>query len=113
MVTLLALTRYPTVPMLVLYLGVYGSTRAVAALTGLAYANYWGKGFLGSIRGTVAPFNVFHQMGGPLLSAFLYDATGQYLLAFSLSLVLFLMAAAMMAFASPPRKPVPGVVAAA
>ena len=111
-ITLLALTRYPTMPMLILYLGVYGSTRAVAALTGLAYANYWGRGFLGSIRGTVAPFNVFHQMGGPLLAAFIYDTTGQYLLAFLLSLVLFLMAAAMMAFASPPRKRKAGMVTA-
>ncbi|MBI4201879.1 MAG: MFS transporter [Chloroflexi bacterium] len=101
---LLALSVQPTLVFVALYLAVYGSTRAVAALTGLAYANYWGRGFLGTIRGTTAPFNIVNQIGGPLLAAFIYDVTGEYTIAFTLSIVLFLAAALLMVFARPPQR---------
>ena len=91
--------------MLVLYVLIYGSTRGVASLTGLAYANYWGRAFLGSIRGFVTPLNVLASAAGPLLAAFIFDVRGSYIMAFSASLGLFLVAALLMTLAIPPKKP--------
>jgi len=91
--------------MLFLYLLIYGATRGVASLTGLAYANYWGRAFIGSIRGFVTPLNVAASAAGPLLAALIFDLRGSYIVAFSASLGLFLVAAALMVLAVPPKKP--------
>jgi MFS family permease len=90
--------------MLALYLLIYGATRGVASLTGLAYANYWGRAFIGSIRGFVTPLNVAASAAGPLLAALIFDLRGSYIVAFSVSLGLFLVAAALMVLAVPPKK---------
>ncbi|MBI4339933.1 MAG: MFS transporter [Chloroflexi bacterium] len=87
-----------------LYVVVYGATRNVASMTGLAYANYWGRGFQGSIRGFVQPVSVLASASGPLLAAFIFDLRGSYAMAFAASLVLFLAAALLMGLAAPPQK---------
>ena len=50
-----------------------------------AWSNYYGRAFLGSIRGVVLPFQVISRAAGPVMSGLLYDYTGSY----TTSLVIF------------------------
>jgi len=77
-------------------LGLLGATAtaefyAAAAIFGLgiggllmlppvAWADYFGRGSYGAIRGVALPFQVLAQAAGPLLSGVLRDATGTYTL---------------------------------
>lgn len=71
---------------------VYGLTRgAQSFVTSLAWADYFGRGAQGTIRGLAAPARFIASAVGPVLGGWLYDATGSYtqaLLAFALAFLL-------------------------
>jgi MFS transporter, OFA family, oxalate/formate antiporter len=50
----------------------------VLMLPPVAWADYYGRGSYGAIRGVALPFQVLAQAAGPLLSGVLRDATGNY-----------------------------------
>ena len=78
----------------------------------IAWADYFGRASFGAIRGVALSIQVGAQAVGPLLSALLWDATGNY----DLSLIVFLclsvaaVAAAFLARAPLARSANPGSV---
>lgn len=70
----------------------------------LIWANYFGRTFLGTIRGIVAPFSLIASAGGPLLAGYLFDVTQSYYLAFGIFVVTFIMATGFMFVARPPQR---------
>ena len=75
-----------------------------AQLNPLTWANYFGRTFLGTIRGVLSPINLLSNAGGPLLAGYLYDITGDYQLPFTILLSGALLAALLMFFAKPPKQ---------
>lgn len=71
----------------------------------LLVASYFGRGHLGSVSTAIMPFNTMAGAVAPLLVSSLHDARGDYTLAFSLTIVVWLAAAAVV-FASRPPAPV-------
>ena len=91
--------------MLILWGVIYGiGASGISLLPSLAWGTYFGRTFLGSIRGITSPVAFFGQAVGPLFAAFLYDELGSYQVPYSVFIGLFLLSAALMLFA---RKPVP------
>ncbi len=78
-------------------------------LNPLTWAQYFGRTFLGTIRGVVSPLSLIASGGGPLLAGLVYDETGSYLPAFWVLLVAWLLCALTLALARPPGEgPRPG-----
>lgn len=93
---------------LFLFAVVYGLTRgAYVLLIPLTYANYFGRAFLGAIRGFTYPFNIIASVGGQLFAAAVYDFTKSYDLAFYLFAGTSMLAGAILLLAKPPRAPSP------
>ena len=71
----------------------------VLMLPPVAWADYYGRGSYGAIRGVALPFQVLAQAAGPLLSGVLRDATGNYNLSLECfaTLSVFGMVAALLA----------------
>ena len=97
------LTTATSLPIFVLYAVIFGS-RDGAVLSGLVYADYWGREYLGAIRGYVTPFQTAASAAGPLLAALVFDRRGSYAAAFGAAAAFFLVAALVMASAAPPKK---------
>jgi MFS transporter, OFA family, oxalate/formate antiporter len=53
---------------------------AILTLLPVAWADYFGRAHFGAIRGIALPAQVLSQATGPLLSGFLHDLTGDYIL---------------------------------
>ncbi len=79
-------------------------SNAWGSLQNQIWADYYGRTFVGTIRGTLAPFNLFSTVGGTIFAAFIYDTTGSYVAAFWLFCITLLTAAGIMFFATPPVK---------
>ena len=95
-----------TIQALFAYTVVYGFTRgSFLTIMPLTYANYFGRRFLGTIRGFSTPFNLFASAGGPLFAAWIFDTKGSYSLAFTVFSVTFLLGAFFMFLAKPRRLP--------
>ncbi|MEE9198956.1 MAG: MFS transporter, partial [Dehalococcoidia bacterium] len=75
-------------------------------LVSLLWANYYGRAFLGSIRGVYGLSNIISLAGAPLFAAFMYEATGDYQAVFIIFLGAFALAAVMMLFTRRPN-PIP------
>ncbi|MBI4310763.1 MAG: MFS transporter [Chloroflexi bacterium] len=91
---------------------VYGSTRgAWAVVSSLIWADYFGRHFLGAIRGFTMPFQLFSSVGGPLFAALVYDMTatdgegGSYLFAFMVFVVTYVMGAVLILLTKQPTPP--------
>jgi len=81
---------------------VYGLTRGSwAVVQSLLWADYFGRHFLGSIRGYTAPFQLIAQIGGPIFAALVFDATGTYSYAFLLFIASYMLGAVMVLIAKP------------
>ncbi|MBI4299628.1 MAG: MFS transporter, partial [Chloroflexi bacterium] len=74
-------------------------------LNPLLWANYYGRTFLGTIRGTVAPISLMVGAAAPPFAGFVYDVRGSYFLAYVVFLFTFIGAAALILFAKPPAPP--------
>lgn len=95
------------------YVVIAGSlSYAMGPLQAQIWADYYGRRFIGSIRGILAPFSLISSLGGPLFAAFIYDRLGSYNGAFSVFVVSLLLAVCVLFFAKPPA-PLPAVVSAA
>ncbi len=71
----------------------------------LAWADYYGRLHLGSIRGLTLPAQIGGQAIGPVVSGFMFDASGGYLLPFVIfGTAVGLSALLVLAAAPPPRK---------
>lgn len=73
-------------------------------LHALTWANYFGRSFLGTIRGVLLPLNLVSLGGGPLFAAFVYDVTHSYQMALLIMAALLALSAGVMALARPPRR---------
>ncbi|MBI2887561.1 MAG: MFS transporter [Chloroflexi bacterium] len=71
-------------------------------LVPLTWANYYGRTFLGTIRGIVAPFSLISSAMGPVFAGWLFDQTGSYTLAFGMFIVALTLGGLLMLVAKPP-----------
>jgi sugar phosphate permease len=71
------------------------------------WADYYGRTFLGTIRGVLQPFSVVASLIGPLFAAYVYDTLGSYNLAFWVIIVCLLFSVALLWIARPPKVPEP------
>lgn len=84
---------------------VYGVGHSgMSTLQSVVWANYYGRTFLGSIRGIVAPFQLLSNAGGPVMAGLIFDFTGTYHLAFLVFLGFAIAAAGLVTIAKPPQK---------
>ena len=84
-----------------------GIARAQAIWTSLPYAQYYGRRFLGSLRGTLAPISLIVYAGGPLIPGVLYDLTGSYVSAFTMLAGFAYLSTVLALLARPPRRKAP------
>lgn len=92
---------------LYIYAVVYGLTRgAFILVTPLAWANYFGRTFQGTIRGFASPFGLITSAGGPLFGAWVFDHYGSYTIAFLVYSATFLIGAFLVFLAKPTKPPV-------
>ena len=73
-------------------------------LVRLAWADYYGRQHLGSIRGITMSAQIGGQALGPVTSGFLYDHTGSYHLALQVFTVAATLGGLLVLFATPPNK---------
>ena len=92
--------------MLILWAAIYGTgISGISPLPALVWGDYFGREFLGSIRGVTSPVAFLSQAAAPLFAAVMFDVTGGYTVSFSIFLGLFLFAAILMLFARRPPSP--------
>ncbi|MDO8687867.1 MAG: MFS transporter [Dehalococcoidales bacterium] len=72
-------------------------------LDGIITANYYGRRFIGTIRGVLMPLRLISTGGGPLFAAYIYDTTRSYDLAFIIFAVAYLLGGILILFAPPPK----------
>ncbi len=84
-----------------------GLGQGVAFLNAKIWADYYGRAFIGSIRGILTPIQVVSGLGGPLMAALLFDATGSYDLSFGFCVFALVVATASILLARPPSPDAP------
>ena len=84
------------------YAVIGGIGGSIASLQPLIWADYYGRAFLGTIRGVLSPFSLLSSLCGPLFAAMVYDATGSYDTAFWIFTATLFTAVTLMFFARPP-----------
>ncbi len=103
--SLLILLNSNSLPFVFLYAVVYGiALGGDMVLKELIWANYFGRTFLGSIRGITMPINLISMAGGPLIAAWLKDVTGSYQLPYTIFTVTAVFGTIILYFATPPVK---------
>jgi MFS family permease len=70
----------------------------------MAWANYYGRRFQGSIQGTLRPLTTASRLIAPISIAVLFDVTGSYTIAFSLAFGVAAGAALLFVGATQPRQ---------
>jgi len=68
-----------------------------------AYSTYFGRRFLGSTRGIVAPIRIVASGGGPLITGMFFDANGDYVTIFRIFIGVTLLGAVCSLLATPPK----------
>ncbi len=92
--------------MLILWAAIFGAgISGISPLPALVWGDYYGRAFLGSIRGFTSPVAFLSQAAAPLFAALLFDVTGGYTVSFSIFLGTFLFSAGLMLFAKRPPSP--------
>jgi len=81
-----------------------GLGQGVAFLNAKIWADYYGRAFVGSIRGVLTPIQVVSGLGGPLLAAVIFDSTGSYDVSFSICAAALVVATGAIWLAKPPRR---------
>ena len=71
----------------------------------MAYANFFGRQSLGTIRGVTEPFTSLGQAIGAVASGLVFQFAGGYGIAFVVYAVLGVLTAAALLLARPPRHP--------
>ena len=75
-------------------------------LVRLAWADYYGREHLGTIRGFSMSAQIGGQAVGPVLAGFMFDATGSYQIPLLVFTGAATLAGVLALFATPPRLPV-------
>ena len=89
---LLILIQASTIKGVLLFGVIYGLTRgAWAVVQSLIWADYFGRAFLGSIRGFVSPIQGLSAIFGPLFAGWLRDTTNSYQIPFYTFVVLYVI----------------------
>ena len=92
-------------PVLFIFGAVYGiNVGGQAVLTSVVTANYFGRDFVGTIRGTLMPITTTSVALGPVAVGRVYDVMGTYFPAYIVMLGMFLVSAAIILLAKPPTK---------
>lgn len=99
----LALFPYPLNVAILLVSNIPGG--AMAVLQPMAFANYYGRTFFGTIQGTIRPILAIPQLVGPLLIALIFDMTGTFYSGFLLASILGFIASGVALLARPPIHP--------
>ena len=73
----------------------------------LTWADYYGRPYLGRIRGVTLPVQIAGQAVGPVLAGFMYDSRESYQLPFIIFAVAAFMAALLVLNATPPKMAAP------
>jgi len=71
-------------------------------LTATAWSNYYGRHFLGSIKGIAFPFQVISRAIGPVMAGMLFDLTGNYTLPLAVFVVTLAMGSVLFFQLKPP-----------
>ena len=94
--------------------GALGSATALGVGVGglhvllrLAWADYYGRQYLGSIRGVTLPVQLVGQAMGPIIAGFMYDATDSYNHSFIGFAILVFLMGLLVLNAVPPGRPTP------
>jgi len=74
----------------------------VHLLLRLTWADYYGRLYLGSIRGLTLPAQIGGQAIGPIIAGFMFDSTGGYETPFTVFGIIVAFAAVMVLTATPP-----------
>ena len=103
--SLVVLIAFPSPLGILVAGGMFGFARTQAIWNALGYASYYGRHFLGSIRGVVAPFRLLSGAGGPILAGVFYDSFGNYNAVFLLLAASSVIGAFFALLARPPVHP--------
>ena len=91
--------------MLLLFAVIYGiCVCGHIVLSNVAWADYYGREFVGSIRGFLTPFTTGASALGPIIIGLTYDSMKTYTQAFNGLLVMFLLGTFVILFAQSPDK---------
>ena len=86
--------------------GLFGvAVAGILVVPPVAYANFFGRQSLGTIRGVTEPFTSLGQAIGAVASGLVYHLAGGYGIAFVIYAVLGALTAAALLLARPPRHP--------
>ena len=89
----------------VLFGGVFGmGVGGLHTLLRLAWADYYGRVHLGAIRGLTLPAQIGGQAIGPVVSGYMFDASGGYFMPFVIFGSAVVLSAVMVLAAVPPRR---------
>ena len=95
--------RVDTTPEALGYSALFGlGLGGMLAVPPVAYADYFGRRSLGTIRGVTEPFASLGQAIGALVSGAIFDLTGRYYMAFIVFAVLGALTAVITLMAKPP-----------
>lgn len=104
--TLMLLVVAQSVPMLYTYAVLHGLTMGGwVTLSNVAWATYFGRRHLGTIRGVVAPVGSIMGAVSPVLAGWMWDLQGSYDLIFTIYAFIWVLAGLLMLLAKPPKPP--------
>ena len=103
---LFVLLTSQSVPHVFAFVVIYGAAMGGdLVLRDLVWADYYGRTFLGTIRGVIMPASMIALACGPLFAAWLYDLTANYQIPYIVFLITFLLGAFFVYLATPPATP--------
>ena len=103
---MVAFLLYPTPFGIIVGLVLYGiGSGGSMVVSETIWANYYGRLSLGTVRSLVAPLQLASSAAGPLVLGLLFDLSGSYQSAWLILAMGFLVAAGLVQFARPPRRP--------
>jgi len=86
-----------------------GGVGGLHVLLSLAWADYYGRQHLGTIRGITLPVQIGGQAVGPVVAGFVFDATGSYRLVFLVFACVVVLGSLLVVAAVPPGNPGPSM----
>ena len=92
-------------PLILLFPVFYAVGGGSVPLSSLVWANYFGRGSLGTIRGVFLPVTQVLGAVSPVFAGYVFDTTGSYDGAFLVFGLCFMVGAVVMLLAKRPRAP--------
>jgi MFS family permease len=101
----LLLVYSSSLALLVLYAFLYGvGAGSNRVLANMAWADYYGRRFQGSLRGVIEPISAAALGFSPLFAGWVYDTTGSYDTAFTYMAFGVFLAGMLVVMAKPPKQ---------